>query len=64
MPLWKRFWLLASGIWVVVCLLNAVTILAFSEGEGAKAVQPLVLAVAGPAVLYGVLWLYFRLRRR
>jgi hypothetical protein len=64
MPLWKRFWLLVSGIWVVVCVLNAVTILAFSEGEGAKAVQPLVLALAGPAALYGVLWLYFRLRRR
>jgi hypothetical protein len=64
MPLWKRFWLLASGTWGVVCVLNAVTILAFSEGEGAKAVQPLVLALAGPAALYGVLWLYFRLRRR
>ena len=64
MPLWKRFWLLASGTWGVVCVLNAVTILAFSEGEGAKAVQPLALAFAGPAALYGVLWLYFRLRRR
>lgn len=64
MPLWKRFWLLVSGIWVVVCVLSAVTILAFSEGEGAKAVQPLVLAVAGPAALYGVLWAYFRLRRK
>lgn len=64
MPLWKRFWLLLSGIWVLVCVLNAATILAFSEGEGAKAVQPLVLAVAGPAALYAALWLYFRLRRR
>jgi hypothetical protein len=64
MPLWKRFWLLGSGIWVVVCVLSAVTILAFSEGEGAKAVQPLVLAVAGPAALYGALWAYFRLRRK
>jgi hypothetical protein len=64
MPLWKRFWLLVSGIWVVVCVLNAVTILAFSEGEGAKAVQPLVLAIVVPAALYAVLWLYFRLRRR
>jgi len=64
MPLWRRFWLLGSAIWVVVCVLNAVTILAFSEGEGAKAVQPMVLAVAGPALLYAVLWLYFRLRRK
>jgi len=47
-----------------VCVLNAATILAFSEGEGAKAVQPLVLAVAVPAALYGLLWLVFRLRRK
>jgi len=64
MALWKRFWLLASVIWIVVCLLNAVTILAFSEGEAAKAVQPLVLAAAVPALLYALLWLYFRLRRK
>jgi hypothetical protein len=37
LALWQRFWLLLSGIWVVVCLLNAFTILAFAEGEGAKA---------------------------
>lgn len=64
MALWKRFWLLLSAIWVVVCVLNAFTIVAFSEGEGAKAVQPLALAVAVPAALYGVLWVYFRLRRK
>jgi hypothetical protein len=45
-------------------VLNAVAILAFSEGEAAKAVQPLVLALAVPALLYALLWLYFRLRRR
>jgi hypothetical protein len=64
MALWQRFWLLATVIWVVVCLLNAVTILAFGEGEEAKALQPLVLAIAVPALLYGALWLYFRLRRK
>lgn len=64
MALWKRFWLLATVIWVVVCVLNAATILAFSEGEAAKALQPLVLAVAVPALGYGLLWLTFRLRRR
>lgn len=64
MALWKRFWLLGSAIWAFVCVLNAATIVAFSEGEGAKAVQPLVLAVAVPAALYALLWLYFRLRRR
>jgi hypothetical protein len=49
---------------VLVCVLNAATILAFSEGEAAKAVQPLVLALAVPAALYGALWAYFRLRRK
>ena len=64
MALWKRFWLLASAIWVLVSLLNAFTILAFSEGEGAKALQPLVLAFAVPAFAYAALWAYFRLRSR
>jgi hypothetical protein len=64
MALWKRFWLLATVIWVVVCVLNAATIVAFSEGEEAKAVQPLVLAIAVPAIAYAALWLYFRLRRK
>ena len=64
MALWKRFWLLLSAIWVLVCLLNAFTILAFSEGEGAKALQPAALAVAVPALAYAALWAYFRLRAR
>lgn len=64
MALWRRFWLLGSGIWVAVCLLNAFAILAFSEGEEAKALQPLFLAVAVPAAAYAALWLYFRLRSR
>jgi len=64
MALWQRFWLLATVIWVVVCLLNALTILAFGEEEAAKAAQPLALAVAVPALGYALLWLYFRLRRR
>jgi hypothetical protein len=49
---------------VVVCLLNAFTIVAFSEGEEAKALQPVVLAVAVPALAYAALWLYFRLRSK
>jgi hypothetical protein len=64
MPLWRRFWLLGSVIWVVVCLLNAFTIVAFSEGEEAKALQPVLLAVAVPALAYAALWLYFRLRSK
>jgi len=63
MALWKRFWLLGTVIWVVVCGLSAATILAFGEAEEAsKAIQPLVLAVAVPAVVYGALWLFWRLR--
>jgi len=64
MAVWKRFWLLGSAIWVVVCLLNAFTIIAFSEGEAWKAWQPLALAAGVPAALYAALWGYFRLRRR
>jgi membrane protein DedA with SNARE-associated domain len=64
MAIWKRFWLLGSAIWVVVCLLNAFTIVMFSEGEEAKAWQPLALAVGVPAAVYAVLWIYFRLRRK
>ena len=64
MALWRRFWLLGSAIWALVCVLNAATILAFSEGEAAKAVQPLVLALAVPALAYGALWLTLRLRRK
>ncbi|MGH8725280.1 MAG: hypothetical protein ACREU1_10515 [Burkholderiales bacterium] len=63
MALWKKLWLLFAAIWVVVAALQAVTILAFSE-EPEKAVQPLVLGVAVPAVLYllGYLWERFRKR--
>ena len=64
MALWQRFWLLLSAIWALVCLLNAFTIFAFSEGEGAKALQPVVLALAVPALAYAALWGYFRLRAR
>jgi hypothetical protein len=61
--LWQKLRLLFTVIWVVVSGLNAGTILAFSE-EHEKAVQPLVLGVAVPAVLYLILWGWQRLRRR
>jgi hypothetical protein len=64
MALWKRFWLLGTAIWVVVCLLSAFTIVAFSEGEAAKAWQPVLLAVAVPAIAYFLVWGVLRLRRR
>jgi len=64
MPLWKRFWLLGTVIWVVVCVLNAATILAFSEGEADKALQPLALAVAVPLAAYALIRFYLFLRRK
>jgi hypothetical protein len=65
MALWQKLWLLFAVIWVVVAGLNAATIIAFSEGEleQQKALFPLVLAVAVPAVTYLLLWAWVRLRR-
>jgi cyanate permease len=61
--LWKKLWLLFTVIWVVVAALNAGSILAFSE-EHEKAVQPVVLGIAVPALLYLVLYVWQRLRRK
>ena len=60
MPLWKKFWLLLTVIWVVVSGLNAATIIAFSPDEAEKAWRPILLGIAVPAVLYAVLWLWAR----
>jgi hypothetical protein len=59
MPLWKKFWLLLTVIWVVVSALNALTILAFAE-ETEKVWRPVLLGVAVPAALYLLLWLWAR----
>jgi hypothetical protein len=59
--LWQRLWLLFTVIWVVVSALNAGTILAFSE-EHEKALRPIVLGVAVPAIAYLLAWLWFRWR--
>jgi hypothetical protein len=64
MPLWKKFWLLLSGIWVVVSGLNAVTIVAFSPDEAEKAWRPILLGIAVPAILYAILWLWARWKAR
>jgi len=61
MAQWKKFWLLLSVIWVVVAVLNAVTIIAFSE-ETEKVWRPLVLAVAVPALAYLLGWAWARWR--
>jgi len=53
-------------IWVVVAGLNAFTIIAFSDEQQEKALQPLVWLVAVPALLYGVglLWQWIKARGR
>ena len=61
--MWRKWWLLFTVIWAVVALIQVGSILAFSE-EPDKALQPLVLAVAVPAVLYALGWLWERLRKR
>ena len=64
MPLWKRLWILFTVIWVVVAALNAGTILAFSEDESQKAVKPIVIGLLVPALLYLVLLVWQKLRRK
>jgi hypothetical protein len=62
MALWKKMWLLFTVIWVVVVGLQAVTILAVGEEPPEKALQPIVLGVVVPALLYLLLWGWARLR--
>jgi len=62
--LWKKLWILFTVIWVVVSGLNAGTILAFSPDEQEKALQPIVIGLVVPIVLYLVLLAWQRLRRK
>ncbi len=58
-------WLLFTVIWVVVAGLNAMTIIAFSEGpEREKAYLPVAFGVLVPAVLYGLGLLWVRFSRK
>ena len=59
MPLWKKFWLLLTVIWVVIAALNAATILAFSE-ETDKVWRPILLGVTVPTIAYAIGWLWAR----
>ena len=65
MALWQKLWLLFAVIWVVVAGLQAATILAFSDGEleRGKAVLPLTLAIAVPAIAYLLAWVWVRWRK-
>jgi hypothetical protein len=65
MPLWKRFWILFTVIWVFVDLLNALTTLAFAEEiPPDRLLTLLAVAVVVPATLYAIGSLWDWLRRR
>lgn len=64
MALWKKMWLLFTVIWVVVVGLQAATILAVGEEPPEKALQPIVLGVVVPALLYLLLWGWARFRAK
>ncbi|MDH4191436.1 MAG: hypothetical protein OEW21_14690 [Betaproteobacteria bacterium] len=59
MPLWKRFWLLFSAIWVAIAGLNVVTILVLGDNPPAKALTPVLFMVAVPALGYVLAWIFF-----
>lgn len=64
-PLWKKFWILFTVMWVLVALLNAVTTIAFAEEiPPNRLITLLAVAVVVPAALYATGWLRDRLRRR
>lgn len=64
MPVWKRLWLLFSVIWVVVGVLRIVTYAIFGEPGIVQFVQPVILTIAVPAVVYVPLWGWARWRAR
>lgn len=66
MPLWKRFWLLFSAIWIVVSLLHALTLVTVGDDVPQDRLGTLLLAtVLVPAVFYGLgsLWEVVRRNR-
>jgi hypothetical protein len=65
MAFWQKLWLLFTVIWVVVAVLNVFAILAFGEEtDPSRALRPLLLAFAVPAVAYLLGWLWSRWRSR
>jgi lysylphosphatidylglycerol synthetase-like protein (DUF2156 family) len=63
LPLWKKFWLLFAAIWAFLGVLQSATIFFLSD-EPQKALRPLWLALAVPALVYAVLAIWQRLRRK
>jgi hypothetical protein len=62
--MWRKWWLLFAVIWVVVAAMQVVTIVVFSPDEQGKALQPVLLGVLVPAVLYALGLAWERLRRK
>jgi len=64
LPLWKKFWILFSAIWILVAALNLATLVAFEdEVPQERLLTLLVLTFAVPAALYAAGWLREFLRR-
>ena len=64
MPIWKRLWLLFAVIWVVVGLLKIVTLAAYGGPGAGQLVQPALLTIAVPLLVYLPLWGWAALRAR
>jgi len=64
LPLWKRFWLLFTAIWVAVSLLHALTLVTLGEDVPQDRLVNLLLAtVLVPAAIYGIGWAWEAFRR-
>jgi hypothetical protein len=65
MPIWKRFWILFTAIWLLMALLSAATMIAFAENiEADRMIKLLAGAVLVPAALYAAGSLQYRFRKR
>ncbi len=62
-PLWTRFWLLFTAIWVAVSLLHALTLLTLAEEAPGDRLWNLLLAtILVPATLFALGWAWARFR--
>ncbi len=65
MPIWKRFWILFTAIWLLIALMNMATVFVFAEKvDAARLLQQVIVVVLVPAALYAVGALRDHVRRR
>ncbi|HKI64074.1 MAG TPA: hypothetical protein VKA16_05555 [Burkholderiales bacterium] len=64
LAVWQRLWLLFTVIWGVVGLLNILTLAVFGEPGAGQFVQPVVLTLTVPALVYLLAWAWAILRAR